>query len=675
MNSPILIPIGRPFLRLLLAYFLAFGGIPVAFAQSDTTPPEITSFTISPGNVDVTNGPKTVTITASASDDLSGVQYAGCHFYLQGKYLSASLSRTAGTDRNGTFSGTMTIPQFTDGGAWKLHQVWIQDRTSNQRNYLSPLHFQNIQPPSFPIPPSFHSTLQISSNQDTAPPAITSFICSSSSVDVTSGSKTIQISANATDNLSGTQYISCIFYSPSRNKSLSTALYRTSGSALNGTYTGTITVPRYTEAGSWNLVNTVAYDMASNSQLYLSPLFHQIIESPSLTIPSSFQSTLQITSNPDTTPPVITSFTISPGTVDVTTGSKTVTITATVTDDLAGLDYIGCYFYSPSRLRNLSTSLALTAGTNQNGTFSGTVNVPQYMEGGTWKLDQVWVQDTASNRRVYLNSLHYQKIYPPDLPIPVNFASELSVNNLRAPEATLTGNFRIDSPNQLQVSATISPQGSETTYFFQYGTSRHLGFSTSPKTAGSGTNSISVTESLKNLEAGKLYYYRIVAQNTYGSSYSDLDTFTTPSDQPDIALINGTGSEMEDVPLIFANTSTSTTREISLILRNTASYGALTNLSYNITGTNPEDFSIDALPASAILPGGIAEFTVRFHPTIPGNRSAILEIYSNDPDENPRFIALNGTGLTPYQAWQDETGSTGSLTSNDDGDGHATIFL
>src|SRR5690242_10143203 len=92
---------------------------------------------------------------------------------------------------------------------------------------------------------------------------------------------------------------------------------------------------------------------------------------------------IPILAQQDTTPPVLTGFTFTPMAVNTTTGPATVTVTAQVTDDLSGVMRVIPTFISPSQKQIImppSLSLALTSGTDLNGTWTGTVSFPAFSE-------------------------------------------------------------------------------------------------------------------------------------------------------------------------------------------------------------------------------------------------------------------------------------------------------
>jgi hypothetical protein len=77
------------------------------------------------------------------------------------------------------------------------------------------------------------------------------------------------------------------------------------------------------------------------------------------------------------------------------------------------------------------------------------------------------------------------------------------------------------------LTATINPNGSETKYRFEYGTSPSYGQSAPipDGPVGSGETPIQVSQHLENLEVGATYHFRVVAENQWGKDVSDDQTF------------------------------------------------------------------------------------------------------------------------------------------------------
>lgn len=72
---------------------------------------------------------------------------------------------------------------------------------------------------------------------------------------------------------------------------------------------------------------------------------------------------------------------------------------------------------------------------------------------------------------------------------------------------------------------------------------------------------------------------------------------------------------------------------------------ALTGIAVTKAGANGADFTVDDPYYNVLPPGWWTEFTVRFSPGGAGSRSAIIKVASNDGDENP--FEINVTGSTP----------------------------
>jgi phosphodiesterase/alkaline phosphatase D-like protein len=77
------------------------------------------------------------------------------------------------------------------------------------------------------------------------------------------------------------------------------------------------------------------------------------------------------------------------------------------------------------------------------------------------------------------------------------------------------------------LNGRVNPNGSDTTYWFEYGTTADLGSVTASQSAGNGTASQSASVSLSGLEPLTKYYYRVNAQNQYGTVNGAITSFTT----------------------------------------------------------------------------------------------------------------------------------------------------
>jgi hypothetical protein len=75
----------------------------------------------------------------------------------------------------------------------------------------------------------------------------------------------------------------------------------------------------------------------------------------------------------------------------------------------------------------------------------------------------------------------------------------------------------------------VYPNGLDTTYYWQYGTTTAYGQQTATTDIGSGTAPVGAPASLSGLTPGATYHYRLVAHNSAGTDYGYDYTLITPS--------------------------------------------------------------------------------------------------------------------------------------------------
>src|SRR5258708_846535 len=108
-----------------------------AFAAQKKTPPALTFFTYSPQSVDVTNGPASFSATAQATDDLSGVATVNVGWVSPDgtNVVGGNMGLNSGTNLNGTWANTITVPQFVEPGTWNILWVYVADVAGNHKYY------------------------------------------------------------------------------------------------------------------------------------------------------------------------------------------------------------------------------------------------------------------------------------------------------------------------------------------------------------------------------------------------------------------------------------------------------------------------------------------------------------------------------------------------------------
>jgi hypothetical protein len=106
-----------------------------------------------------------------------------------------------------------------------------------------------------------------------------------------------------------------------------------------------------------------------------------------------------------------------------------------------------------------------------------------------------------------------------------------------SPPAVSTGGAHNVSFASATITGSLNPNGSETSYYFQYGVTRAYGAQTAIAVAGSGTHSLSVSAGVGGLQPLTLYHYRLVAVNAGGVSLGTDHTFLTKKVPLSLAIL------------------------------------------------------------------------------------------------------------------------------------------
>lgn len=106
-----------------------------------------------------------------------------------------------------------------------------------------------------------------------------------------------------------------------------------------------------------------------------------------------------------------------------------------------------------------------------------------------------------------------------------------TTNGTPAPTGSVPTVKTLSASGIARASATLSgevvPNKASTTFWFEYGTTANLGSVTSLESVGNGDSVLSASSVVNNLSAGVQYFYRINAQNQYGTVNGSIQTFTT----------------------------------------------------------------------------------------------------------------------------------------------------
>ncbi|HKZ79572.1 MAG TPA: hypothetical protein VJ124_14950 [Pyrinomonadaceae bacterium] len=253
---------------------------------------------------------------------------------------------------------------------------------------------------------------------DTTPPTLVSFSFTPSAIDTTAAQQPVTVTMRVTDDLAGAFPALLSFVSPSgrQGQAILTGEFNLIfGTSLDGVWQATLNFPQFTESGAWTVSGLLLNDLAGNSVALNAATLQAL----------GFPVTLSVTSTPDTTPPQLVGLRLTPSAVDVSAGVQDVTVELDLIDALAGVQleperrgFFLLTVRSPSGGQSHSLSnrdFQLISGTAQNGTWQGTLRIPQFSEAGTWTVGDITVPDAASNTLFVSTSQLRALGFSPDL--------------------------------------------------------------------------------------------------------------------------------------------------------------------------------------------------------------------------------------------------------------------
>jgi hypothetical protein len=413
---------------LLVAALALSIALPAAARAEDTTPPQMTSFSISPSVIDTESAPQTLTITMTLTDDQSGValytdpdiQFGhNCWGALQpwdgeaftsSQILTLYPERIVGTPQDAVYVATVTLPAGARPGAWRIPWLQLADKVGN----LVTLSSDDLEAQFGARCATVTNTAKTA---DTTPPRVTALSFEPSTIDTATGTRTLTATVGITDDQSGVATSGDMGFSQSACalslRPLTTgqvafnSLTRQSGNDHVGVYTIELTLPRYALAGIWQ-ADILVGDKAGN-----------VVELLPADLETQLGADYAVVDNvaqvSDGAPPQVRSFSITPSEVDTETGDQTVTLDMELCDDLSGVSVFndqggGCSFVE---LRPLIGSQVVTchvsrvSGDDRDGMCRVEATLPEGAKEGLWQVGKVVLYDKVGNLvALFADDLH-----------------------------------------------------------------------------------------------------------------------------------------------------------------------------------------------------------------------------------------------------------------------------
>lgn len=243
-------------------------------ADSDTTAPLVTAFSMSATSFSTETTDQTLTLTVTLTDAQAGVCSNGdCGSYYDSSETQlrmmpdsggqlvdfTNFTRASGTDKNGTYTATGTWRHGMKKGSWSVTSFLLVDKLGNLRTLTAAQILSAV-------PGATGTTVtNTATHDDTTAPQLLSYNVSPTEINTENGSQTLTLTARITDDQSGVCIASdcgANIGSPSQARIVpivgtqSATFYnftRISGDDKDGIYTADVTIPQHAKEGIWTI--------------------------------------------------------------------------------------------------------------------------------------------------------------------------------------------------------------------------------------------------------------------------------------------------------------------------------------------------------------------------------------------------------------------------------------
>jgi hypothetical protein len=335
---------------------------------SDTTPPQLLSVDFNPPQI--RDGEETL-LAIMATDDLSGVRViSGTIGTPTGGLQGFAAQREGESSR---YVSRISVPKDAPEGLWRITYLNLSDNAGNTA--MLSANQGTLASNGFRV---------TSSRSDTKPPMLRAVWLDRAQM--RAGEKNI-VFVQADDEGTGVNLVSGVFQSPSKFARIGFGCR-----AGEGPWQCDFVPPASADCGEWKLEQVQLQDKANNMATTRSD--NPLIAAVRLTIGGS---------DCDSQPPEMRAIVLD-NTVVSNIEKTTITVTATVSDDLSGVASMsGQVTGPPSTTGTPRLYFSLTqAGDPQ--TWTGQIQIPKLAAKGRWEIAWVQILDKANNLKTYSRS-------------------------------------------------------------------------------------------------------------------------------------------------------------------------------------------------------------------------------------------------------------------------------
>ncbi len=205
----------------------------------------------------------TIQAASGSGSGIAGIGFGWENSFGNGRYKGTPANWDTSLPQSGSPRVSFSVPRYTAPGP---KMVWFKIAP---REGGSSLIFSGPNGGSgYALPPTATQLLDVNNTGgvDSDPPNLTAFIITPDNTDVTTAPAFLQVSATLTDALAGVASVRVRLMS-SLSSGYPTTLTRTAGTALNGTWTGSIGVPLLYPTGNYSVLVETA-DATDNETDY-----------------------------------------------------------------------------------------------------------------------------------------------------------------------------------------------------------------------------------------------------------------------------------------------------------------------------------------------------------------------------------------------------------------------
>lgn len=370
----------------------------------DRTAPVASAPTWSADVVDVTAGPRTVTVQVRVTDDV-GVQYVTIRPGADTPWYPLGYGElTSGTRRDGTWTATITLDRWARPGIYRP-RVQMYDHVDHHETtaFEGGFEVRNTAP------------------DVTAPQVSVVSPTPTTTYDVRTDHASVVVRVRITDAGSGVdpEGTFVTLWAPRSNGQQTTGLvFRLrleSGTRRNGIWRADAYVRQGSVGGTYNfsvLTGDLSMRDTQARVIYWSQAEYVYAYDDGYWEPRLLpdgMGTIEVVGRPrnDSTPPALSGVAVSPSTVDTLTSAAQVHVSADAVDVGRGVGGISVALRPTGDLRweaaRYSVMLSLDSGTIKDGTWRGTISLPRGATPGTYVLE-VFAWDRDQNEVYYVSS-------------------------------------------------------------------------------------------------------------------------------------------------------------------------------------------------------------------------------------------------------------------------------